>query len=83
VSTWVDYFISIVETSKNSRIWMLSFYVLETYSDGSELLVRYEITQHSNNANIDGKIDLGEYTLTYDIKGNGTNIKAFSVEMNK
>ena len=31
---------------------------------------------------MDGSYDLGVYTLIYDIKGNGSNIKEFKVVMN-
>ena len=76
-------FISIVETAKNSRVWVLSFTVKETYSDGSVKTVPYAIRINANNANVDGSYDLGAYTLIYDIKGNGSNIKEFRVVMNK
>jgi len=75
-------FISIIETSKNSRVWVLSFTVTEIFSDGSKVVVPYEIKISANNANVDGKYNLGDYTLHYDIKGNGSNIKLFSVTMN-
>jgi len=32
---------------------------------------------------VDGSYDFGAYTLIYDIKGNGSNIKEFRVVMNK
>jgi len=75
-------FISILETSKNSNVWVLSFKVTETYSDGTTRIVPYAIQIKANNANIDGKYNLGSYTLLYDIKGNGSNIKEFRVVMN-
>jgi hypothetical protein len=75
-------FISIVETSKNSKVWVMSFKVTETYFDGSTKVIPYAIHINANNANIDGKYDLGAYTLIYDIKGNGSNIKEFRVVMN-
>ena len=81
-STTAKDFISIVETSKNSKVWVLSFKVTETYSDGTTKVVPYAIEIKANNANIDGKYDLGKYTLIYDIKGNGSNIKEFRVVMN-
>jgi len=79
-------FISIVETAKNSRVWLLTFEVTIEYSDGSIAVERYVIELKGNNANQDGEFifgtdhDLAGYTLTYDIKGNGSNIKAFSIK---
>jgi len=76
-------FISIVETAKNSRIWTLTFNVTLTYSDGAKKVVKYSIDLNGNNANLDGtyKFSAGHglegYTLLYDIKGNGSNIKDF------
>jgi hypothetical protein len=75
-------FISIVETSKNSGVWILSFKVTETYADGTTKIVSYAVSINANNANIDGRCDLGVYTLIYDIKGNGSNIKDFRIVMN-
>ena len=74
-------FVSIVETAKNSNVWKLSFNVTETYSDGSVKVVPYAVQIRANNANIDGRYDLGKYTLVYDIKGNGSNIKEFRIVM--
>ena len=77
-------FVSIIETSKNSRVWMLTFDVTVKYSNGSSVQ-RYTIALGGNNANLSGKYtfgaghDLAGYTLTYDVKGNGSNIKAFSI----
>ena len=81
-------FVSMVETAKNSRIWVLTFNVTLTYSDGTKDLVRYSIKLNGNNANQDGKYkfaddhDLAGYTLVYDIKGNGSNIKDFKLIRN-
>ena len=74
-------FISIVETAKNSRIWVLTFNVSLTYSDDSVEVVAFSIELSGNNANLDGTFrfpdghELEGYTLVYDIKGNGSNIK--------
>ena len=75
-------FISIAETSKNSNTWVLTFKVTETYSDNSTKVVTHAIQIKANNANVDGRYNLGKYTLMYDIKGNGSNIKEFRVVMN-
>jgi len=75
-------FISIVETSMNSRMWVLSFTVTETYSNEEIKVVPYAIHINANNANVDGRYNLGLYTLIYDIRGNGSNIREFRVVMN-
>ena len=81
-------FISIVETAKNSRVWLLTFEVTVEYSNGTSAVERYSVELNGNNANLSGKYtfdndhDLAGYTLTYDIKGNGSNIKAFSINNN-
>ncbi|MCL2664227.1 MAG: InlB B-repeat-containing protein [Defluviitaleaceae bacterium] len=75
-------FVSIKETAKNSNVWVLSFNVTEKYSDGTVKIVPYAVEIKANNANIDGKLNLGPYTLVYDIKGNGSNIKEFKILMN-
>jgi len=79
-------FISIAETAKNSRVWVLTFDVDVMYSNNTNGVARYSINLNGNNANLDGKYtfdadqDLAGMTLTFDIKGNGSNIKAFSIE---
>ena len=79
-STNTRSFISMTETSKNSRVWTLRFVVVETYCNGTTKNVIYSINLNGNNANLDGKYTFTEglligYTLVYDIKGNGSNIK--------
>jgi hypothetical protein len=82
-------FISIVETAKNSRVWVLTFSVdvADPVSGEKENIV-VSINLDGNNANLDGKYTFGGdhvlagYTLNYDIKGNGSNIKEFSVVYN-
>ena len=75
-------FISIKETAKNSRVWELRFFVAETWSDGNVKINFHCVNISANNANIEGQYNLGAYTLIYDIKGNGSNIKEFRVVMN-
>jgi len=75
-------FISIAETSKNSGVWMLSFKVMEVYSTGETKVVPYAVHINANNANVADSYNLGAYTLIYDIKGNGSNIKDFRIIMN-
>ena len=84
VTTTKD-FVSMMETAKNSRIWVLTFKAALTYSDGKTEVKTYSISLSGNNANLDGKYkfadghDLAGYTLVYDVKGNGSNIKALSI----
>ena len=75
-------FVSIAETSKNSGMWALSFKVTEVYSNGETKIVPYTVHINANNANVAGNYNLGAYTLRYDIKGNGSNIKDFQITMN-
>jgi len=88
VTTTAKDFISIKETAKNSRIWELTFNVTFTYSDGTKKVLPYTIKLNGNNANQDGKYKFADdhalagYTLIYDIKGNGSNIKDFRLIQN-
>jgi len=75
-------FISIVETGRNSNLWELTFNVRETWSGGEVRVMTHVVLISSNNANVDGRYNLGAYTLIYDIKGNGSNIRDFRVVMN-
>jgi len=75
-------FIGITETGKNTDVWDLVFTVAESWSDGEVVIVTHTILIYANNANVDGQYDLGAYTLVYDIKGNGSNVKEFYVIMN-
>jgi len=80
LSTTTKNFVSMTETAKNSRVWTLAFTYVETYLDGATNVVSYSVNINGNNANLDGKIKFTEgplagYTLVYDIKGNGSNIK--------
>jgi len=67
---------SIVESEKGT--WTVTFTVTEKYADGSTQDVKYVEKIEKNS---DGTIDLGDYILTYDIKGNGSNIKKFEVKL--
>ncbi|MCL2665549.1 MAG: hypothetical protein FWE82_08050 [Defluviitaleaceae bacterium] len=78
-------YVSIVETSKNSRVWKLTFTVTKHLSNKLIENKTFSIDLAGNNANLDGKFkfekghELFGYTLVYDIKGNGSNIKAFGI----
>lgn len=79
-------FISITETSKNSNIWALTFSVKASNPDGTIDVATYIINLNGNNANLSGKYvfsaghDLAGLTLTYNIKGNGSNIGVFNIQ---
>jgi len=78
-------FISIRESSK--RIWVVSFTAGLTYSDGTSGTELFTFSVNGNNANLDGRYEFDEgmlkgYTLVYDIKGNGSNIKDFKLILN-
>jgi hypothetical protein len=71
-------YVSIIETSKNSRVWVLT-YTAETCSVCGNKQT-FTVNLDGNNANLDGTVDVGNgYFLVYDIKGNGSNIKAFYI----
>jgi len=77
-------FVGIVETSKNSGEWVLTFKVTETHFNGDKKVVTHSVILKGNNANQDGTHtftggSLKGYTLVYDIKGNGSNIKEFKL----
>ena len=80
-------FVSMRETQKGSRVWALTFNALVTLEDEEGNVVgteraEYTILLNGNNANLDGRFtfdpdhELAGRTLIYDIKGNGSNIKA-------
>ena len=81
-------FVSIVETSKNSKVWALTFKVTETWSDGETKVVTHTIELSGANANLDGRYvfeqshALAGHTLVFDIKGNGSNIKDLRLVIN-
>jgi len=80
-------FISIapINGKANDTIRIVRFSVNLTLSNGTSEVREYSIEIRSNNNNPDGKFifavghDLEGYTLVYDIKGNGSNIKTFSI----
>ncbi|MCL2664405.1 MAG: cellulase family glycosylhydrolase [Defluviitaleaceae bacterium] len=78
-------FISIVETSKNSRVWTLTFSVTTKMSNNTTVVKNFAVALEGNNANLDGVFkfaashELAGFKLQYDIKGNGSNIKDFKL----
>ena len=93
VTSNIDCFASIRETYKGSGIWEVTFTVTITLIDADGNIVGTEVVEYyiyliGNNGNLSGSYtfdddhDLAGYTLVYDIKGNGSNIKAFYIIKN-
>jgi len=61
------------------HLWEVTFDVTEIFDDGTSQVVTHTVLFPKNS---NGRIDLGEYTLIYDVKGNGSNIKDFRIVMN-
>ncbi|MCL2679830.1 MAG: hypothetical protein FWF18_06115 [Dehalococcoidia bacterium] len=84
-STSTKSFISMKETVKNSNVWTLTFNATVMYSNGTSKIAEYSVNLKGNNANQDGKYvfgadhELAGFTLNYDIKGNGSNIKTLEL----
>ena len=64
----------IEENEKN--VWTVTFLVEVPYEDGTVRLIEHTVEIKKNG---DGEIDLGDYILAYDIKGNGSNVKLFEI----
>jgi hypothetical protein len=71
--------------ANNSGFTTITFDVLVGFSDGSSETVAHTVRVAANNNNISGSFvfeaghDLAGLTLTYDIRGNGSSIRAFSL----
>jgi len=71
--------------SNMSRVTTVTFTATVTPANGSSVVRTYSFEVGANNNNVDGTYvfpaghDLAGRTLTYDIKGNGSNVKAFSI----
>jgi len=66
-----------------NQTWDVTFTVVETFEVDEDEFEVFEVVYTVKIAkNGSGKIDLGEYTLIYDIAGNGSNIKDFRVVLN-
>ena len=78
-------FVGIRETSKNSNVWILTFNATVEYSNGTSQTSVFFVELNGNNANLDGRYafgaghELAGFTLVYDIKGNGSNVKALEL----
>jgi len=66
----------IVFAENQKNIWDVSFTVTEQYDNGEIAVVNYTIKIDKNSS---GTKSLGAYSLTYDIAGNGSNIKKFAI----
>lgn len=77
--------VRLISVNNSNRITTITFEVLVTYSDGSTAPMVYSISVAANNNNIDGRYvfgadhDLAGMTLTYDIRGNGSNVRVFTL----
>ena len=73
------------KVSNANKITTITFRATVLLSDGTSEVRTYTFEVNANNNNIDGRYvfpaghELAGRTLTYDIKGNGSNIKAFSI----
>ena len=85
-------FYSIKETYKGSNVWVMTFFaVVSLYDENDEFVrkerVEYTVDLNGNNANQDGAFvfdedhDFAGFTLMYDIKGNGKNIKELKIRL--
>ena len=76
---------SFLRVSNKNKITTVTFTATVVLTNGSSEKRTYEFQVNANNNNIDGRYvfpanhELAGFTLTYDIKGNGSNIKAFSI----
>jgi len=83
-STFTANFISIWETGRNSRIWEISFSVIETFADGTFNQFESSIHIPGANANLSGAHTFEEGSLTgrtlvFDIRNNGNDIRVFDI----
>ncbi|MCL1810329.1 MAG: hypothetical protein FWG42_11290 [Clostridiales bacterium] len=74
MATGKDNILSITENEKS--VWTVDFSAFVTYNDGSEGMVAFSAIVPKNGA---GTVDLGDFILVYDIKGNGSNVKTFEI----
>jgi len=78
-------FISIWETARNSRQWIMTFMFTETFMDDSYQRFEADFTIPGANANLRGAYAFGEghalegFTILYDIRNNGRNIVTFTL----
>ena len=69
----------------NARVWILTFSVERVYSDGSTVVAQYSANINASNANQSGRHmfgvghELEGHALTFDIRGNGSNIREFRI----
>lgn len=76
----------LISVSNSNRITTIVYEVTKTFSDETTVTETFTSTVAANNSNVDGRIvfgddhDLAGMTLTYDIKGNGSNVKTFNIK---
>ncbi|MCL2874198.1 MAG: S8 family serine peptidase [Defluviitaleaceae bacterium] len=76
--------VSVRETARNSRQWVVSFNVTQTFQDGRTATFPAEFTLPSPNANLRGAYVfteglLAHRTLVFDIRNNGANAATFDL----
>jgi len=78
-----------VNGKANDVMRVIKFSVLVSLSNGTVERREYSFEIKNNNNNPDGKHtfdaghDLEGYGISYDIKGNGSNVKTFTINKNK
>jgi len=78
-----DDFISIFETDRNTREWQVTFWVTETFGDGSQNRFTTDFIIPGPNANLRGSYAFADdhilagYIIVFDIRNNGSNIVTF------
>ena len=76
MTTDANSIVGITEAVKG--VWTVTFIVTVTCDDGTSEEITQTVTVPKNG---DGTIDMGDYILVYDIKGNGSNVKVFRIVM--
>jgi hypothetical protein len=66
--------INVTEITKG--VWQVTINVTKIFNNGDTVSDAIEVIVPKNGS---GKIDLGDYILVYDIKGNGSNVKVLEI----
>jgi len=66
--------VSLVEITKG--VWQVNITVIKTLDNGATVEDTIEVLVPKNGS---GTVDLGDYVLVYDIKGNGSNVKTLEI----
>ena len=76
ITTNEDSVVNILEIDKG--VWQVTIEIVKTLSNGVTLTDTIDVLIPKNGS---GTVDLGDYILIYDIKGNGSNIKTLEIIM--